>query len=141
MNNQKGYTLMEMLTVIVLSGLLFLMLIEVFNMHVGYYANEYERTHAQQTAKNLYMDMVKEIERAHNISIGCNGYCISIDSNEYRISGSELLKNGEKVAVVETVDGHNPFLYSGYVEARFDIVYKSARSRFYLIASERINAS
>lgn len=142
MRNRKienGYTMIEMLAVIALSGLVFLLLTQVFSMNMEYYANEYERTFVQQTAKNLHMDLSEEIKKANNVTVGCGGYCLTVDSDVYSIMGGQLLRNGEKLASVE-IGNDVPFQDLGYIVARFDIVYKSAKIDFYLIAYERINA-
>lgn len=132
--------MIEMLVVIALSGFIFFLLTQVFSMNMEYYANEYERTFVQQTAKNLHMDLSEEIKKANDVTVECEGYCLIVDSDVYSIMEGQLLRNGEKLASVE-IGNDVPFQDDlGYIVARFDIVYKSAKIDFYLIAYERINA-
>lgn len=139
MKNQNGYTMIEMLTVIALVGVLLLALINIYGMHLDYYANEYERVVIQNSVKNLHLDLSREIQKAKNVVVGCGGQCLTVDSNYYTIAGSDLLRNGEKLATIKLKDGISPFRDLGYIHVQFDILFKSANHHFELIAYERVN--
>ncbi|MBU4361175.1 prepilin-type N-terminal cleavage/methylation domain-containing protein [bacterium] len=112
---QRGFSLIEMMVVVVILGLIVLGLVTFFTGGTKSWVAGQSQLEAQRNARQAMDRMVKKIREGKNVKLGSNGTTITIiytDSSEkeYRKDGSTLREDGSPLIdnLIEKDYNENP---------------------------------
>lgn len=105
MNNDRGFTLVELLAVLALMSVIIVLISSVHIFGQKQYINQSDQINHQSDTRYIINQIAKEVRNAKTLSVSEN--VLKIDAVEYKHSGTQVTKNGiviaKKIEVFSTV--------------------------------------
>ncbi len=98
MNNIRGFTLIELLVVIALIAVAASLMYTFFAQGLALYTAESESFSNQETIRQVLSDITNKARLSEPSAISCSGNVLTVDGTVYKLSGSQILKNGHAIA-------------------------------------------
>lgn len=101
--NKKGFTLLELVVVIIILGIIMGGVVSAFAFGLKFYTDEDSSIDRQANLRFVAVNFEKDIRKSPTQIVDVTGACASFDSIQYCLVGNTVEKNG--VAIAENVDG------------------------------------
>jgi len=100
-NNQKGFTLLEIMVVIIILGIILGALTSAFAFSLNFFSEEDSQIVRQESLRFVSIQLEKDIRKSLQV-VTVSGSCTSIGSIDYCLVGNQVTREGAMIA--ENID-------------------------------------
>ena len=100
--SKKGFTLLELVVVIIILGIIMGGVISAFAFGLNFFTDENSSVDRQENLRFVAVSFEKDLRKSTSQTVTVIGSCASFDSIQYCLVGNTIEKNGNVIA--ENVD-------------------------------------